>query len=131
MDKRAIAKVLEEIGLLLELKGENPFKSNAYYNAARTIESLAEDVTELSASGRNRDLKGIGAALAEQLAELVGTGRLTYYEELKQIVPPGLLEVAAIPGVGPKKIAAVWGQVGVTTVGVLVCGCVGGRMVSL
>jgi len=131
MDKRAIAKVLEEIGLLLELKGENPFKSNAYYNAARTIESLTEDVTELIASGRIRDLKGIGAALAEKLAELVGTGRLTYYEELKQIVPPGLLEMTAIPGMGPKKIAAVWGQLGITTMGELEYACVENRLVSL
>ena len=131
MDKRAIAKVLEEIGLLLELKGENPFKSNAYYSAARTIESLTEDVTELIASGRIRDLKGIGAALAEKLAELVGTGRLTYYEELKQIVPPGLLEMTAIPGMGPKKIAAVWGQLGITTMGELEYACVENRLVSL
>ena len=131
MDKRAIAKVLEEIGLLLELKGENPFKSNAYYSAARTIESLTEDVTELIASGRIRDLKGIGAALAEKLAELVGTGRLTYYEELKQIVPPGLLEMTAIPGMGPKKIAAVWGQLGITTMGELEYACVENRLVNL
>jgi len=131
MDKRAIAKVLEEIGLLLELKGENPFKSNAYYNAARTIESLTEDVTELIASGRIRDLKGIGAALAEKLAELVGTGRLTYYEELKQSVPPGLLEMTAIPGMGPKKIAAVWGQLGITTMGELEYACVENRLVNL
>src|SRR5438093_4728074 len=131
MDKRAIAKVLEEIGLLLELKGENPFKSNAYYSAARTIESLTEDVTELIASGRIRDLKGIGAALAEKLAELVGTGRLTYYEELKQSVPPGLLEMTAIPGMGPKKIAAVWGQLGITTMGELEYACVENLLVSL
>jgi len=131
MDKREIGKVLEEIGLLLELKGENPFKSNAYYNAARTIESLTEDVTELIASGRIRNLKGIGPALAEKLAELVGTGRLTYYEELKQSVPQGLLEMTAIPGMGPKKIAAVWEKLGITTMGELEYACVENRLVSL
>ena len=131
MDKREIAKILEEIGLLLELKGENPFKSNAYYNAARTIESLTDDVTELIASGRIRDLKGIGLALAEKLAELVGTGRLTYYEELKQSLPPGLLEMTAIPGMGPKKIRAVWEKLGITTMGELEYACVENRLVSL
>jgi len=131
MDKREIAKVLEEIGLLLELKGENPFKSNAYYNAARTIESLTEDMAELVASGRIRDLKGIGPALAEKLAELVGTGRLAYYEELKQSVPPGLLEMTAIPGMGPKKIMAVWEKLGITTIGELEYACVENRLVSL
>lgn len=131
MDKREIAKVFEEIGLLLELKGENPFKSNAYYNAARTIESLTEDVAELVASGHVRDLKGIGPALAEKLAELVGTGRLTYYEELKQNVPPGLLEMTAIPGMGPKKIAAVWEKLGITTMGELEYACIENRLVNL
>ena len=131
MDKREIGKVLEEIGLLLELKGENPFKSNAYYNAARTIESLTEDVTELIASGGIRNLKGIGPALAEKLAELVGTGRLTYYEELKQSVAQGLLEMTAIPGMGPKKIAAVWEKLGITTMGELEYACVENRLVSL
>ena len=131
MDKREISRVLEEIGLLLELKGESPFKSNAYYNAARTIETLTEDVGELVASGRIRELKGIGQALAEKLAELVGTGRLAYYEDLKQAVPPGLVEMTAIPGLGPKKITAIWNQLGITTVGELEYACIENRLVSL
>ena len=91
MDKHHIARVLEEIGLLLELKGESPFKSNAYYNAARTIEALNDDVAQLVASGKIRELKGIGEALAAKLAELIGTGRLVYFEELKKSVPAGLI----------------------------------------
>ncbi|MCH7567160.1 MAG: DNA polymerase/3'-5' exonuclease PolX [Nitrospirae bacterium] len=131
MDRHAIAAILEEIGLLLELKGESPFKSNAYYNAARTIESITEDLHGLVASGRIRELKGIGQALAEKLAELVGTGRLEYYDELKRSVPPGLLEMTAIPGLGPKKITAVWNQLGITTVGELEYACVENRLVGL
>src|SRR2546430_9868938 len=87
MDKREISRIFEEIGLLLEMKGESPFKSRAYYNAARTIEMLTEDISELVASGRIREVRGIGEALAGKLAELVGTGRLGYYEELKRSVP--------------------------------------------
>jgi len=131
MDKREISRILEEIGLLLELKGESPFKSNAYYNAARTIETLTEDVGELVASGRIRELKGIGQALAEKLAELVGTGRLAYYEDLKQTIPPGLVEMTAIPGLGPKKITAIWNQLGLTTVGELEYACIENRLVGL
>jgi DNA polymerase (family 10) len=131
MDKREIARIFEGIGLLLELKGESPFKSKAYYNAARTIETSVEDVTELVASGRIRELKGIGPALAEKLAELVGTGRLAYYEELKQTIPPGLIEMTTIPGLGPKKITAVWNQLGITTVGELEYACVENRLVGL
>jgi DNA polymerase (family 10) len=131
MDKREISRILEEIGLLLEIKGESPFKSNAYYNAARTIEALTEDVGELVASGRIRQLKGIGQALAEKLAELVGTGRLGYYEDLKKTIPPGLVEMTAIPGLGPKKITAIWNQLGLTTVGELEYACIENRLVSL
>jgi DNA polymerase (family 10) len=131
MDKREIARVFEEIALLLELKGESPFKSNAYANAARTIETLSEDIAELVASGRIRDLKGVGQALAEKLAELVGTGRLKYYEELKRSIPAGLVEMTAIPGMGPKKIGAVWEKLGVTTIGELEYACIENRLVGL
>jgi DNA polymerase (family 10) len=131
MDKRDIARMFEEIGLLLELKGESPFKSKAYYNAARTIETLSEDLGELVVSGRIRDYKGIGPALAEKLAELIGTGRLVYYEELKRSVPDGLVEMTAIPGMGPKKILAVWQQLGITTLGELEYACIENRLVGL
>ncbi|WP_447972948.1 DNA polymerase/3'-5' exonuclease PolX [Nitrospira sp. Kam-Ns4a] len=131
MDKRDIARIFEEIGLLLEIKGESPFKSRAYYTAARTIETLSDDLAELVASGRVRELKGIGPAIGEKLAELVGTGRLTYYEKLKEGVPAGLLELTAIPGLGPKKVAAIWQQLGITTVGELEYACNENRLVSL
>ncbi len=131
MDKHQVSQIFEEIGLLLELKGESPFKSNAYYNAARVIGGLAEDLQGLVASGRIREVKGIGQALAEKLAELAGTGRLAYYEELKQSVPTGLLEMTGIPGLGPKKITAVWKKLGLTTVGELEYACIENRLAAL
>lgn len=131
VDKREVVRILEEIGLLLELKGESPFKSNAYYNAARTIQGSTEDLADLVSSGRIREVKGIGQALSGKLAELVGTGRLAYYEELKHSVPPGLLEMTAIPGLGPKKIMALWQKLGVTTVGELEYACVENRLAGL
>lgn len=131
MDKRQVVTILEEIGLLLELKGESPFKSNAYYNAARVIQGLSEDLTELVSSGRIREIKGIGQALSEKLAELVGTGRLAYYEELKQSVPAGLVEMTGIPGLGPKKVMALWQKLGLTTVGELEYACVENRLAGL
>jgi DNA polymerase (family 10) len=129
--KREIAQILEDIGLLLELKGESPFKSQAYYNAARTIEGTTDDLAGLVATGRIRELKGIGQALADKLVELVGTGRLAYYEELKRSVPDGLVEMRAIAGMGPKKILAVWQQLGITTVGELEYACIENRLVGL
>ena len=67
MNKNQVSQVLNEIGTLLELKGENPFKSRAYYNGARMIEMLNEDLAALVSSGRIKDLKGIGTALAEKI----------------------------------------------------------------
>jgi DNA polymerase (family 10) len=76
-------------------------------------------------------LKGIGPALADKLTELVGTGRLAYYEELKRSVPAGIVEMRAIAGMGPKKILAVWQQIGITTVGELEYACIENRLVGL
>ena len=93
VDKDAIAAVLAEIGTLLELKGENPFKTRAYHNAARILEGLTEPIEDLVAQDRLGEVQGIGAALQEKVTTLVRTGRLPYHEELKASVPPGLLEL--------------------------------------
>ena len=111
MDKQEIVHVLEDIGTLLELQGESPFKSRAYTTGARVIAGLdTAQLQELVRSGKLRSLKGIGAALAEKINELVTTGHLTYYETLKQQVPAGLLEMLTIPGMGPKKVKAIYDQ---------------------
>ena len=83
MQKDEIADILKEIGVFLELKGENPFKTRAYQNGARTLEGLAEPLDALIAEERLGSIKGIGKALAEKITELATTGRLAYYDELK------------------------------------------------
>ena len=100
MDKESVAGILVDIGTLLELKGENPFKTRAYVNAARTLESLTEPLGTIVAENRLADIKGIGDALQQKITELVTTGKLKYYDELKASVPPGLVEMLGIPGVG-------------------------------
>jgi len=131
MDKRTVVDILNEIGLLLELKGENPFKSRAYYNAARIIEVLDEDLEVLVKEGRLKDVKGIGEALTKKLTELVTTGKLQYYEELKHSVPPGLMEMLRIPGLGPKKVRVLYEKLGITTVGELEYACIENRLLGL
>jgi DNA polymerase (family 10) len=131
MTKHEVARIFDEIGLLLELKGESSFKSRAYYKAARTIEALTEDLAELVASGRVRDLPGIGQALSAKLAELVGTGHSLYHEELKRGIPPGLLELSTLPRLGPKKVMALWQQLGIASVGELEYACIENRLVGL
>ena len=103
---RDIIRILEEIALLLELKGESPFKSLAYTNAARKLETLEEDLDGLVRRGGLKSVRGIGDALNRKITELVATGRLEYYETLKASVPQGLLEMLRIPGLGPRKIRA-------------------------
>ena len=92
MDRRQVAAALEEIGLLLELKGENPFKTRAYANAARTLNGLREDLSELVEDEKLESIKGIGKALAEKITTLVRSGELPYLDELRAEVPEGLLE---------------------------------------
>src|ERR1700681_4787219 len=106
MDKDGGAEILVEIGTLLEFKGENPFKTRAYVNAARTLESLSEPLAKLVAEKRLGEIKGIGEALEQKITELVETGKLKYYDELKASIPVGMVEMLDISGLGPKKIQA-------------------------
>src|SRR5215213_2579257 len=99
MDKNQVAEILAEIGTLLELKGENPFKTRAYFNAARALETTAEPLATLVAESRLGDIKGVGEALQKKITELVTTGKLPYYDDLKASVPPGLRAMLDTPGV--------------------------------
>ncbi len=131
VDKKTVVNILNEIGLLLELKGENPFKSRAYYNAARTIEVLDDDIEKLIKEDRLKDVKGIGDAINKKLTELVTTGRLEYYENLKASIPEGLIEMLKIPGLGPKKIKTLYDKLDIKTVGELEYACIENRLVEL
>ena len=131
MDKETVAAILNEIGVLLELKGENPFKSRAYASAARTLEGLSEPLEKLIAEERLGDVKGIGEALQKKIAELIATGKLAYYDELKASIPPGLIAMLAIPGLGPKKVKALNDQLGVETIEQLEAACQTGRVAEL
>jgi DNA polymerase (family 10) len=131
VNKDQVAEVLVSIATLLELKGENPFKSRAYQNAARTIESLGEPLDKVVAEARLADIKGIGDALQQKITELVTTGRLQYYEDLKASIPPGLVAMLDIPGLGPKKIKALHDELGIESVEQLEQACKNGKIAVL
>jgi DNA polymerase (family X) len=131
MDKDAVAAVLAEIGTLLELKGENPFKTRAYHNAARTLEGLPEPLEKLVAEKRLGEIKGVGEALQEKITTLVTTGRLPYYENLKASLPPGLLDLLGIQGVGPKKVKKLHDELGVDSIEALEAACKAGKVADL
>lgn len=131
MSRDQVAQVLAGIATLLELKGENPFKTRAYLNAARTVETLSEPLDKVIAEGRLGELKGIGEALQQKIAELVTTGKLRYYEELKAATPAGLVAMLDIPGLGPKKVKALHDELGLESVEQLEGACKEGRIAGL
>ncbi|WP_242340374.1 MULTISPECIES: DNA polymerase/3'-5' exonuclease PolX [unclassified Anaeromyxobacter] len=127
LDKFAIARSLRELGTLLELEGENPFKVRAYENGARAVEAL-EDLGARVEAGRLTEVPGIGEALAKKIAELHRTGRLELLERLRAKHPPGILELLQVPDLGPKKIAALHAALGIGTVAELEAACRDGRV---
>ncbi|MCX7824535.1 MAG: DNA polymerase/3'-5' exonuclease PolX [Verrucomicrobiae bacterium] len=131
MDKAKVAEILDEIGTLLDLKGENPFKVRAYHNAARLISGLQQDLGELIETGRLGELKGIGEALTEKITELWKTDRLKYYDDLKASLPRGLVEMIAIPGFGPKRAQIVYRKLKVDSIEKLEAACRDGRVAAL
>jgi len=114
MKNQFVADILYMIADLLDLKGEIFFKTRAYRIAAQTIEALDEDIEKLVNQGRLESIPGVGEALAKKITELVQTGKLEYLERLKKEVPTGLIDLLGIPGLGPKKVAALYKNLGIT-----------------
>ncbi len=106
MTKEEVAAMLEEISTLLELKGENLFKCNAYRNGARAVLQLPGDLDEIVREGKLVGVHGIGDTLREKITTLVSTGSLPFYDELKASIPDGMVKMLKIPGLGPKKVIA-------------------------
>jgi DNA polymerase (family 10) len=115
VDRAKVADALEEIGLLLELLGENPFKTRAYANGARILRGLDRDLGELIRTKELGTIKGFGEALVEKVTVLHETGSLPYLEKLRREVPPGLLAWLDIPGLGPKKARTIHVALGIET----------------
>lgn len=116
MDRKEIAQVLEECATLLELKGENPFRCNAYRNAARAVQQMEADLHDVIEKGTLNKVKGVGDTMAQKITELVQTGNLEFYTKLKQEVPAGLVEMLRIQGFGPKRILQAYKELGVDTI---------------
>jgi len=131
MEKKEVAKILNEIGILLELKDENPFKIRAYYNASRALETSSIDLNKDLKVEDFKDIKGIGVHIAERIKILVDSGSLKFYEDLKESTPPGLIEMLKIPSMGPKKIKYLYDRLGITNIGQLEYACVENRLVDL
>lgn len=114
MNNLAIARVFEEIGDLLEIKNENPFKIRAYRNAAETIAHLSTPIAEMTADER-RAIPGIGKDLAGKVAELIDTGSARYHQDLLEEFPPTVLDLLHLQGVGPKTVSLLYHALGIRT----------------
>src|SRR5580765_4978800 len=131
MDKAGIADTMEKIATLLELKGENPFKVRAYTNAARSLETWGGNISDLRDQEALEKIPGIGKAIAAKIKELVETGSLRFFEELKSEFPAEIFELFSLPGLGAKKIKALHEQLAVSSIVQLQAACEAGRVAEL
>ncbi len=124
MDKNEVAKLLEQVATLLELKeGSSVFEVRAYENAARAVSSLDGDIEELTRAGKLKGTPGLGTTIIKRIEELITTGKMAFHDELVSDTPAIKLEMTRIPGVGPKKVNAIYNQLHVNSLAELVQVC--------
>jgi DNA polymerase (family 10) len=126
-----IVSILRKIAQLLELKGENPFKVRAYRNGADAVETFSGDFVQLAIDDQLKPIKGIGDALAKKLHQLAATGKMEFWENLKEEFPESIFELFDIPGLGPKKVKALYDEFEVSTVEDLKSVCESGQVAKL
>lgn len=131
MNKADIVDVLEDIAVLLELKGDNPFKIRAYSTGARVLETMEDDLGAIIEAGELSAVKGIGSALVDKIETLYTTGELEYYTTLRESIAPGLIEMLEIPGLGGKKVKKLHDALGVETIDALKAACESGEVAAL
>ena len=131
MNKADIVDILEDIAVLLELKGDNPFKIRAYSGGARVLEMMEEDLGDVIAEERLNAIKGIGSALVDKIKTLYATGELEYYTKLRDSIAPGLIEMLEIPGLGGKKVKRLHDAIGVESIDALQAACESGKVEAL
>ena len=131
VDKKSAAQVLEQIASFLELKGENPFRVRAFRTASKTIAGLPGELAPALADGTLAATKGIGPATLQIVLEVVTTGRASLLEELRDQVPPGLVDMLQIPGLGVAKIRQIHDTLKVDSVAELEAAALDGSLARL
>src|SRR5713226_9113525 len=132
MNKNQIAQIFEEVAVLLALKeNSNSFEARAYENAARAVNALDGDIEQLAREGKLKGTPGLGSTTIKRIEELVNSGHLAFYEELRDSTPPVKLDMLRIQGVGPKKINAIYDQLHVTSLAELEQACRDDRVAHL
>ncbi len=127
-----IAELFENMGALLEMKGDTIFKIRAYQRAARTIEQLSSPLAQAVANGEDlTKIPGVGKAISEKIAEFIETGQVAAYQRLLDELPPGVLELKEIPGIGPKTAMAIGQELGISTAEGVAEAAADGRLAQL
>ncbi|NOQ96552.1 MAG: DNA polymerase/3'-5' exonuclease PolX [Calditrichae bacterium] len=131
VDKSIIIQKLDEMAVLMELKGENPFKIRAFSNASRILQGISDDISQLIENGQLTEIKGIGKGIANFINEIDQSGEPEELQNLKEEIPSGLLVLLRIPGMGAKKVKVVWEKLNIQTIGELEYACKENRLVDL
>ncbi len=122
MTNDAIADNFSLLGKLMDIHGENSFKTKSYGIAAFTIEKLPAELSEMQ-QDKIFGIRGIGDAIGKKIVEQLETGKLALLDEYIANTPPGILEMLSIKGIGPKKISTIWKELGIETLGELLYAC--------
>lgn len=131
METGRIAQILDEMGTMLEINGENPFRCRAYHAAAQSLMHLPDELSEMIADGRLAEVPGIGETMLSKIVQLATTGQLPAYDELRRQTPPGLVALLRIPGLGPKKIKALREELKIESLADLRAAAESGRIAAL
>jgi DNA polymerase (family 10) len=131
VDRKSVADTLDRMAAYLELKGENQFRVRAFRNAAKTVEGFPGELRDAIADGSLAQAKGIGPAILQVITELVETGRAELFDQLREDVPPGLVEMLAISGLGVAKIRQIHTTLGIETLPELEEAARDGRLAAL
>ena len=131
LDRKIAARILREASVLLEVQGENVHRVRALANASRIVERIEGDLEAMLESGEILQVKGLGKGTAAILEQLAAGERPDVLEEAERVVPAGVREMLGIPGLGPKKVRALWQDLGLLSIGELEYACRENRLVEL
>ncbi len=115
MNNREIVDMFEQVADMLAIRGDQIHRILAYRRAAESVANLGRDINQVYAEGTLTDIPGIGKTLAAKIEEMLTTGRLAFYEQLSTEVPPSLLELLRVEGLGPKRVKQIYDTLGITT----------------
>jgi DNA polymerase (family 10) len=131
MNNREVAKILSDVADMLSIRGDIIHRVLSYRRAAEAIQELGRDINQLYAAGELTDIPGIGKTLAEKIEEMLTTGKLAFYDKLAEEIPPTLVEMLKVDGLGPKRVKQVYETLGITTLAELNAAAQAGKLRDL